>query len=142
MQVKGCKVCAVDPRLWPLSKEGSLSCACHACCDIIPRFLRSRLKDRPSLVAFYNKQGVLKPYSKPAGSNWTLIGTFAVMFSGYQLLATRLIYKKHQNFKAFKMSDYITLKYCWPNAQFDEEWYVLRRYMYDFLFKGPDAWPT
>lgn len=40
------------------------------------------------------------------------------------------------------MSDYITFKYCWPNAQFDEEWYVLRRYMYDFLFKGPDAWPT
>ena len=34
------------------------------------------------------------------------------------------------------MSDYITLKYCWPNAQFYEEWYVLRRYMYDFLFNG------
>ena len=40
-----------------LNSDGSLSC--HICCDMGPRFLRSRPRDRPKLVTFFDKQGVL-----------------------------------------------------------------------------------
>ena len=62
--MKCCKLLTYTHYQLPFSGEGSLSC--HTCNDTENRFCVSSL-DRPNLVAFYAKQGMLGTFSNPHG---------------------------------------------------------------------------